>query len=114
MILIFSESSDETTNDVIDWLLKIHAQFLRLNENDQILISDIMFRDDKLTYTLSVHEKTIKNTEISAVWMRRGGVNLKAGFKFSSKNSTYDSEIIQNLIFQPKSLGFVSFKEILQ
>ena len=116
MILIFSDSSDETTNDVIDWLLKMDVPFLRLNESDQILISDVMFRDGRLTYTLSFHGKTIRNTDISAVWMRRGGVNLKAGFKFSSKNNTYDTEISQNLILLTNQIvkaEYETFREFI-
>ncbi len=85
MILIFSDKSDESTNDVIDWLLKFGHKFLRLNENDQILITDIELQNNVLSYTLHANGETFTNKDILSVWMRRGRVNIKANFNLSQK-----------------------------
>lgn len=72
LILIFSNSRDEATNNVLPWLDRLGANWLRINDDEPAGVSvelqlgpdDIRFRVDGSWYN---------STDIAAIWYRKGG-----------------------------------------
>ncbi len=69
MILILSEKSDHSTNDVMDWMMHYGAEPVRLN--DVIDASDLSISQHDIT--LKCGDKTVSINKLSAFWYRRGG-----------------------------------------
>src|SRR4051812_26036449 len=101
MILIVSESSDQSTNEVINWLRFYKHNYIRINEGDIIKIHDI---DIKSMYntniTFSVNNNEIVSTnQINGYWFRRGFFNFfdvdYIGLHF--KNNEIETKIKMNL-----------------
>lgn len=72
MILILSESSDLSTNNVIEWLEFFKKRWFRINSYDEV----------KLKYLgkdiiLEVNKISIKLSKIEGFWYRRGFIYLK-------------------------------------
>ena len=73
MVLIFSKNDDYSTSSVIKWFIKDKIKFLRLNENDEILIKQLtsnnfIFEYNGTEYLLD---------DVISVWYRRGDVLIK-------------------------------------
>lgn len=72
MVLVFSEETDSSTSNVLEWLIRWDIPFHRINveSNQQVSISlsvsnygpDLLLRDGN---------KEIKLRDISSVWFRR-------------------------------------------
>ncbi|OJW35532.1 MAG: grasp-with-spasm system ATP-grasp peptide maturase [Sphingobacteriales bacterium 46-32] len=75
MVLVFSEETDSSTSNVLEWLIRWDIPFHRINveSNQQVSISlsvsnygpDLLLRDGN---------KEIKLRDISSVWFRRGSL----------------------------------------
>lgn len=76
MILIFSINDDYSTSKVINWLIHLNKPFIRINENSVVQL--ITLKEDR--FALTVDGRSVKSTEISKIWYRRGGVYLQKDF----------------------------------
>jgi hypothetical protein len=45
MIIINSDNGDKSTNDIIDWLVYLNEEFIRINDTDPIKLENIPFDD---------------------------------------------------------------------
>lgn len=72
MILILSENSDQSTNEVIDWLIYYNKNFIRLNTSDEIILS--IFENKTI---ITTKENKIYLDSISSYWYRRGIFNFR-------------------------------------
>lgn len=80
MILILSEESDITTNDVIDWLVHYRVPFIRVNKEDRVRIDHFFFDGSgNLSFSLHLRDRIIRSDEITGYFNRRGffSFNLK-------------------------------------
>jgi len=91
MIIIFTEKSDLSTCDVVDWLIYYNKSYLRINEDDLFEI-DI----EKNQFILCFQEYRINIDEIKAVWYRRSLLQIKQD-KFENKG-------VQKYIFEEKTV----------
>jgi hypothetical protein len=73
MILILSEEGDITTNDVMDWLAYYSVPFIRVNEEDQIIIENFsLTRSGKLDFVLRVQNFSVQFGALTGFFYRRG------------------------------------------
>ncbi|MDR2126259.1 MAG: grasp-with-spasm system ATP-grasp peptide maturase [Prevotellaceae bacterium] len=77
MILILSEEFDQSTNDVIDWLLYFNKPFIRINDTDICEIIKIKFVENKTKIVIKVNDQKIDFDDVSAYWYRRGYFSIK-------------------------------------
>jgi ATP-GRASP peptide maturase of grasp-with-spasm system len=79
MILIFSESNDTTTSQVIEWLLPYNTEVLRLNECDKLINIQIQKKIILLEFHILATNKDIlvNLDDIKMTWHRKGGFNIK-------------------------------------
>lgn len=89
MIIIFTEKSDLTTCDVIDWLKHYNKSYLRINEDD---FFEIDVDDNELILCYQNQKINIKDVE--SIWYRRSILQLKKE-KFSNPG-------IEKFIFEEK------------
>lgn len=117
MILIVSESSDQSTNEVINWLIFWRIEFIRINENDFIKIYDIEVNNSLNTsITFSVNKGRIINTnDISSYWFRRGFFNFFDAdhLNLQLKNKEIENKIKTNLKAEISRIGEL-FQSILE
>ncbi|HET6226883.1 MAG TPA: hypothetical protein VFF27_11430 [Bacteroidia bacterium] len=117
MVLIVSESSDHSTNDVIDWLRFYKVQYLRINEYDMIKIDNVNINcSSDVNITFSVNGgKSINTNQISAYWFRRGFFNFfdvdSIGLQF--KNKEIENKVTRNLKSEVLKIGDL-FQHILE
>ncbi len=48
MVLIFSNDDDLTTNTVIDWILYYGGNFIRINQDDIIVLESLTLTNDQI------------------------------------------------------------------
>lgn len=76
MILILSEDNDISTVKVIDWMISLNIEFVRINVQDIIELefegNDIKFKTKFRTFYLS---------KITGFWFRRGYLSINNNFK---------------------------------
>ncbi|MDR2064574.1 MAG: grasp-with-spasm system ATP-grasp peptide maturase [Prevotellaceae bacterium] len=77
MILILSDEFDQSTNDVIDWLLYFKKPFIRINDTDICEIIKIQFEENKTKIVIKVKNRKIDFDDVSTYWYRRGYFNIK-------------------------------------
>lgn len=81
MILILSDKDEPTTDLVIDWLLFLEKDFLRIACSDLIQIEKIFFENEDLEAILKIDNgfrSVLQETrDISSYWYRRSILNLK-------------------------------------
>ena len=107
MVLIISEETDNSTWEVIKWLIFQEKKFYRINDSDKIRIENISLSSSgELDYTLIVNNNdVIKFSEISSVWYRRGALILNYNlpdFELPFLNNV-------NFILSQESNSFVIF-----
>ena len=89
MILLLSEENCESTNLVIDWLIKFNANYFRINKSDNCQVKSISTSNNLLRIILCINKKSLDLSKINAVWHRRPGINLTHSIpKFKNLPST--------------------------
>lgn len=79
MILIFSYNHEISTTEVIKWLIKMKKKHIRVYENETFEINII----NKKIF-LKSHRNEFFIDDITSVWYRRGGLNIKK-LKYENK-----------------------------
>lgn len=72
MILIISENKENTTNEVIKYLLAMNKKFIRVHEDEVFEI-----KTDQKRFLLVSQRNRFYLDEINSVWYRAGGLNFK-------------------------------------
>jgi len=96
MYLILSSETDITTNHVIEWLIKLNHDFVRINQNDKITFEKILLKNNKYEIILKIifanNNKTqkIKINKIKGYWYRRDLFNIE---NFYLKNDNHEDFI---------------------
>ena len=78
-VLILSTETDQSTNDVIDWLKVKKVDYIRLNDTDHIILEKYELVNSKPRILLSVVNRgiLIDSDEIVFFWYRRGVFRMK-------------------------------------
>jgi ATP-GRASP peptide maturase of grasp-with-spasm system len=85
MILIISDESDGSTNEVINWLLYLKIPYYRINETCSIHVDFVKTTNDTIDYKLTITNPhivtpfSIFSSEIKGFWYRRGFFILQMG-----------------------------------
>lgn len=72
MILIISNNNERTTNKIIEWLLEMKKEFIRIHEDE---IFEIAVENKKIL--LRSNRNSFFLDKITSVWYRRGGLKIK-------------------------------------
>tara|TARA_B110000090_G_C13389112_1_gene448806 strand:- start:1134 stop:2105 length:972 start_codon:yes stop_codon:yes gene_type:complete len=103
MILIISDENDVSTSEVIRWLDFYNAPWIRLNEDDIIIVHWVTI--DEFEFTIKGSSKKLSSKEITSFWYRRGYYNISFDVNFSlAKEQTNQKEIIGFLERELKTL----------
>lgn len=105
MILILSESSDKTTNEVIDWITFFNKDFIRINDSDACYIESIVLNNSYSDIIFKLNDKTIRFSNIVSYWYRRGNFSFDIP-KIKFNNILHEKEIKSNLWQEIRSLYF--------
>jgi len=94
MVLIMSNETDLTTNDVIDWFRYFNIPFLRIDRTTKIEVPDFNISNAEIDFTMIIHclhsePVQIKYSEITGFWYRRGDLNIETeNFTIDEKDET--------------------------
>jgi ATP-GRASP peptide maturase of grasp-with-spasm system len=123
MILIFSNTRDKSTNDVIHWLLHYNYPFKRINGHDKLVDFNLSLNDKEIELELffeleTGEQEVVRFSEIDTVWYRRGTLNFEVDLDYENlelkkailKNLNWDWTTIKEFIFfalkSKRSLGY--------
>ena len=99
MILILSNSTDNSTNQVCQWLLHYKIPFVRINGENLFEFIEIRLNEDELDFSiLSEDGELIKLSNIRAYWYRRGDLNIKYSDLSYIKNRKFRSLVESHLV----------------
>ena len=73
MILIISDTFEQSTCKVIDWLLFFNKKYIVITDKTLVDVIEIDIPKD---FTISINNQYIKYSEICSVWYRRGFINI--------------------------------------
>ena len=90
MILILSEEQDQSTDDVIDWLIYYKKKFIRINYED--FVTRIYM--DKSNINLCFENKILDFDAINSFWNRRGLINYEKLKKIGNTNDVQKRHLI--------------------
>ena len=77
MVLISSSPDDYSTNEVIEWLIENKKNFLRVTENDKMVLKSINLNEEgKVSYEIKFNNNEYSFTQDNSYWYRRGHVNF--------------------------------------
>jgi len=106
MILILSDNSDQTTNDVIDWIIYYKHDFVRVNDSNKCSVTGIVLNDSTSDATLTIQNRELRFSMISSYWYRRGNFTFEVpSFRFNN-NFIFKDNIRQNLWQEIRSLSY--------
>lgn len=105
MILILSENKDQTTNDVIDWILYYKHDFVRINDSNECSVASINLNNCSSDITLTVQNREIKFSNISSYWYRRGNFTIKLPSLSFNNDLILKDKIKLNLWHKIRSLS---------
>lgn len=71
LVLVFSNSEEGSVNNVIDHLIYMGAEVLRITENDIIIIKKIILDQDNFEIEFVVKNINVKYSDIFSVWFRQ-------------------------------------------
>lgn len=84
MIAIISTNMDQSTSDVIDWLLFYQKDFIQINETDEIRGCNVNVDNKNVSVILNINGKELNLSEIDSIWFRRGHLNHSFPFSINS------------------------------
>ena len=110
MVLILSEEKDKSTNEVIRWLDYYGEKWVRINQED---ILDVSFTENDIV--LSMHDSTVKFSEIRSFWYRRGAFtfgnipdDISDHFKkFLNEEHFHIKNYLYYLLHKKRSIGSI-------
>ncbi|HRG38459.1 MAG TPA: grasp-with-spasm system ATP-grasp peptide maturase [Bacteroidia bacterium] len=103
MILIISEQNDPSTNEVINWLLAMGKKFIRINAEDDLVVSDFSNTEiGGIDFVLSTRTISVRYSDVLSVWYRRGELKIKDIPAFKNELLTFylekEKETLQDFI----------------
>jgi ATP-GRASP peptide maturase of grasp-with-spasm system len=103
MILIISIDQDDSTTDVIKWLMYYNQPFIRINEDD--IINNFKWDINNKLIEFDCNNRRINFKEISAVWYRKGNIKFKNISK-AIKNNKLITETHSFIEYEHKSVSY--------
>ncbi len=82
MILILSENKCQSTNDVIEYLRQLGANYIRINDNEKVKLIMVELTNNSKRFVINYNGKDICSDSIGSVWIRRGFFNLDIDLHF--------------------------------
>jgi ATP-GRASP peptide maturase of grasp-with-spasm system len=78
MILIVSDEIDQSTNDVMDWLIKMNQPYIRANTSSFLSAVSIAFGNSglRMSFQCEGMESPADLSQITAVWFRKGDLSI--------------------------------------
>lgn len=77
-ILIVSIEEDQSTSDVIDWLIRRKQQFIRINTSKEVSLKSIEILNKKTSYSFEYNNLCISESNIKCLWYRKGLIKIKS------------------------------------
>ena len=102
MILIISTENDQSTIDVIKWLVYFKVAYVRINYEEAYKIICFHLSNDNFCFKIASKDKEIDLTKIRAIWYRRGLLNLE--LEYISNSVLLCDEINTHLVNESKCL----------
>jgi ATP-GRASP peptide maturase of grasp-with-spasm system len=113
MILILSESFDQSTNYVIDWINHYGGTAIRINEDSKNEIEYILHNDGKHFYRINNSQiGEVRSDQIDSVWFRRGKI-IPHGFDIIQVNDKFNFKIT-DFIFREYETATYGLYRILE
>ncbi|MCW3465061.1 grasp-with-spasm system ATP-grasp peptide maturase [Chitinophaga nivalis] len=91
MILIFSETGDNVTDKVMDYLYTYHCHCCRINTED--IIKDISYLNNHYAITF-LNGKQVTLSDVTSVWYRRGYMRMP---ELSSQPGKIPADVLLNV-----------------
>lgn len=122
-ILIITNSKDQSTCDVIDWLNYFDKKYMILTDDTRYSILGI---DEKGVFSIDVDGQLIKSDELQSVWYRRGSMKREpisitefqdkafsiALCTYYNKSSAILDEFIQNTLYRIKCINNQKYQSV--
>ena len=110
MILILSEPDDDSTSNVIDWLLHYKANFIRINEGEVTTYKICL--NGHFVLNIARGDQSLDLTKIKAFWYRRGNFSTVKHFsgneridRFINREQASLEELIHMTLKKKPSIG---------
>lgn len=113
MILILSESTDQSTNYVIQWLIHFGKPFVRINAGDEVTLVKASIHNNQIE--LRVKNAKLLLNDISAYWYRRGDFSFSendVSIQHNDKLEQYIGKYLDREHFEIKSLLHHQLKKL--
>jgi len=92
MILILTEETDLSSNQVCDWLHYLKKPFLRINHTENIRIDSLTLEKGNIDFKFWHENKAWSINDFSSIWYRRGWFMVEYNSFASLQNSILSEE----------------------
>lgn len=101
MVLILSDVFDESTNVVLDHLIRLNKPYLRINTNDKITIRELRLssKNEQWEISFSINDDSIvyNLNEFTFFWYRKGRFNINSHADFETEKTKFRHHFQQYL-----------------
>lgn len=97
MILIISNETEFTTNNVIDWLKYYNEPFKRISYKQEIVITAFKFLNGKIDFRFTIDDEEFDFNTIKSIWYRRSGLKINTITYKSNIDILFDQTVNNQL-----------------
>ena len=103
-VLILSESDDDSTVDVIQWILYYGVKIVRINVEEPLFIEAMQLSEFTNNIDIIVAKRRIKLTSFASFWYRRGDFSLMINdFKLENGIKAVEKKMKLNILEERNS-----------
>lgn len=113
MILIISSETDESTNDVINWIKYFEKEFVRINAEDKLNVS-VEITNNEQRLKLYNNEFSVDLDSVLSYWYRRGDIKFEVAKNDWVDKFKFRSNILYNLNNENKVVASLFHNELLK
>lgn len=80
-ILIVSQESEKSTDEVLKYLLILGGNYIRINNTDIIKDIEFSINQKSVDIRFAANGREVSFSKIKSVWYRRGSINITSGIE---------------------------------
>ncbi len=97
IVLILTSKKDQSTNNVIKWLIFYKQKYIRINIEDTIYISEIVISNINIDFSIKVNNHFFLYSEIKSIWFWKGNFNIEKNNIEISDDFPYKKQMVRSL-----------------
>lgn len=97
IVVLITSKNDQSTNNVIKWLIFFKQKFVRINIEDSVSITEIVISNEKIDFAIKTEFELLFLSQIKSIWYWKGNFNLGKDFFDIRDDFPFKNQILRSL-----------------